>query len=100
MNNSPLINAAAALLYIVALVLFIFYGLGSLDGEDTVLAPIAMLSLFTLSAAVMGYLFLLEPARLLLGGQREEGVRLFVRTVGYFAGLVVLVCGALFLTLR
>ena len=57
-------NALLAEVYIIAIVLLIHYGLMSVESEDTILAPIAMLSLLTLSAAVMGYLFLFQPIQL------------------------------------
>jgi len=42
----------------------------------------AMLSLFTLSAAVMGYLFAAEPIMMYLDGKKKEAVNFFFTTVG------------------
>ncbi|MEK7176936.1 MAG: hypothetical protein AAB719_01395 [Patescibacteria group bacterium] len=61
------------------------------DGrEETILMPILMLSLFVLSAAVMGYLFVYEPLRLHLDNQRQEAVSFFLKTVGTFACFVLI----------
>jgi hypothetical protein len=59
------------------------------ETEDTLFAPIALISLFTLSAAVMGYLFLSEPVQLYLDDKKKEAVNLFVRTVAVFGGLTI-----------
>ena len=55
------------------------------------LIPILMLSLFTLSAAVMSIIFFYEPFRMYFDGQKQEAVTLVVKTVGYFAVFVVAV---------
>lgn len=92
MSKNPFINALAAAVYIVIVASAIFFGprlAGLVDERDTVLAPIAMISLFTLSAAVMGYLFLYEPLRLYFDGEKTKAVSLFLQTVGVFALITV-----------
>lgn len=91
MSKNPFINALAAALYIVFVASFMFYGL-RLRGEkeDTILAPIAVISLLTLSVAMMGYLFLLEPIQLYLNGKKKEAVNFFLKTLGAFAAITVL----------
>jgi len=84
-------NAVLASAYITAVATLIFYGSEHIPGPDTVLAPIAMLSLLTLSAAVMGFLFFYEPASLFLANNKKAGVKLFFQTVAIFAGITVLV---------
>jgi len=91
MNKKPLLNAFLAELYIVAIVFFMWYGVASHDGEDSVFAPIIMLSLFVLSAAVMGYLFLLYPLQLYFDGKRKEAVASFLQTVVAFAVLTLII---------
>lgn len=96
MKKIAFIHALLAEVYIVAVVFLIRYGIASFDTpDDTILAPIAMLSLFVLSAAVMGYLFLSKPIQLYLDGEKKEAVNLFLSTIALFA----LVTGAVFLTL-
>lgn len=56
-----------------------------------------MLSLFVLSAAVMGYLFLSEPLYLLLENRKREAIVFFAKVVGIFACFVVVFTILLFL---
>lgn len=91
MSNKPIYNALAAILYIVLIVLAI-NGISRLGtGSNEIVVPIIMLSLFTLSAAVMGYLFCYQPLRLYLDGKKEEAVKLFIRTVGIFGGITIVI---------
>jgi hypothetical protein len=58
---------------------------------------IALISLFTLSAAVMGYLFCYQPAQLYFEGKKKDAVRLFLQTVAVFALITVILFGLLFI---
>ena len=91
MSRSPFWNAAAAAGYIVIIASFLFYGPKAMggQGEDTVLIPIAMLSLFVLSAAVMGYLFIYQPVIMYLEGEKQSAIKLFMQTLGTFAAITV-----------
>ena len=89
MTKNPILNAFAAAAYIVLVACIMFYGSRLHEGEDTILAPIAMISLFTLSAAMMGYLFLYQPTQLYLDGKKKEAANLFLKTLGVFAGITV-----------
>lgn len=96
MNKNPLISAAAAFVYIIVVSSLMFYGGKFLPKEDSVLAPIAALSLFTLSAAFMGYIFLLNPIQLYLDGKKKEAVNLFTKTLLYFGLITLVICIILF----
>ena len=62
MTQNPILNALSATLYI-ALVASLMFNMEKIpDGVDSILMPIAMLSLFVLSAAVMAYVFWFKPA--------------------------------------
>jgi hypothetical protein len=61
-----------------------------------VMAPIAVISLFTLSAAVMGYVSLCQPLQLFWRATRKTAASLFLRTVAVFAGITALLLVALF----
>jgi hypothetical protein len=50
-----------------------------------------MLSLFTLSAAVMGLIFLYEPFQMYFNGQKSEAFSLVFKTIGCFAVFAVTV---------
>ena len=96
MTKNPYINALSAFLYIVAIASLMFYGTKNLPGPDSVIAPIAVVSLFTLSAAVMGYIFGYQPLLLFLDGKRKEAVNLFLKTVATFAGITTVILALLF----
>ena len=86
MSRNPYINALLAALYIVFVVLLITYGPAYVrDKPDTILAPMAMLSLLVFSVAFMGYLFFLQPVAMYLEGQKNEAVELFTKTLSAFA---------------
>lgn len=85
-------NALLAVVYIVAIVSGISYSQHALGTrQETIIVPIAMLCLFTLSAAVMGYLFVYTPITMYLDGKKKEAVQLFLQTVGVFAVITLLV---------
>jgi hypothetical protein len=93
MTTNPFYNAGIALVYIVLVVSLINMGtqLAGPGQKDNLLIPMGMLSLFVLSAAVMGYIFFYQPVLMLLDGKREAAVRLFLQTVGVFAVITVIV---------
>jgi hypothetical protein len=93
MTKNPIINAFSATLYIVVVVSLLFY-FSTFEGMDnTILIPITILSLFVLSAAVMGYIFVYNPLQLFLEGKKEEAVGLFLKTVGTFALITAIIFG-------
>lgn len=96
MNKNPWVNAFLAFLYICLLVSVMTWGSKLIPGPDPVIMPVVMISLFTLSAAVMAYLFCLQPLMLFLDGQKKSAVRLFLQTVGAFAGITLLLLVLLF----
>lgn len=96
MTKNPLINAFAALSYIVLVASVMFFGTKNLGPKDSIVAPIAMVSLFTLSAAVMGYVFCYQPAMLYFDNKKKQAVTLFLQTVGVFGGITVILLLLLF----
>ncbi|HSD98288.1 MAG TPA: hypothetical protein VLB73_01140 [Patescibacteria group bacterium] len=96
MTRNPFINAGAAALYIAGIVSIMFFGLARSHPDNSVFTPIAFVSLFTLSAAVMGYLFLYQPLMLFLDGHKKQAVNLFLQTVAVFAGITAIVFILLF----
>ena len=85
MNRNPLLNALIATLYIVVVASILYYGPVIAGHMDGVIVPIAFLSLFVLSAAVMGFLFLYQPFQLFLAGDKNEAINLFLKTIAIFA---------------
>ena len=95
MSRNPYLNALFASAYIVFVVLLITYGPVLVrEKPDTILAPMAMLSLLVLSVALMGYIFFFRPALMYLDGQKREAVEFFTKTLVAFAvitGVIVLI---------
>lgn len=97
MSKNPIINALSASAYIILVVTVMTFVTQPLKNKpDTIFAPITVLSLLTLSVAVMAYLFFYQPLQLFIAGKKKEGVNLFVQTVGIFAALTVVVLILLF----
>jgi membrane protease YdiL (CAAX protease family) len=88
--KKPFLHALGAAVYIVGIVL-LTQAVGAVlkQGHDTIIIPMTMLSLFVLSAAVMGYLFLSEPVALLIANRKEEAILFFGKVVGFFACFLV-----------
>ena len=102
MTKNPLYNALAASGYIILLVSAMNFE-SKIQMDENVasfIMPIIMLSLFTLSAAVMGYIFCYQPLRLFLEGEKEKAVKLFLKTVGIFAAITLVIVLAYLLILR
>lgn len=96
--KKPFLHALGAALYIVIIV-FIMQTVSSFlqNQEETFLIPMTMLSLFVLSAAVMGFLFVSEPIYLIIENKKKEAVVFFGKTLGFFACFVLLFAILLFL---
>lgn len=86
MTKNPFLNAVAAALHIALIALVMFYGLKTVK-DETILIPITVLSLFVLSAAVMGSIFFYQPVRLYLDGEKSQAVNLFFKTLAVFAAV-------------
>ncbi len=92
MTKNPLINAASASAYILLVVTIMNYISQTLSNKpDTFGAPLFVISMFTLSAAVMAYLFLFQPLQLLIDGKKKAALNLFAQTVGIFAAITAVI---------
>jgi hypothetical protein len=97
MTKNPYLNALAAVAYIVGIVLLINYGPVLVRNKpDTLLAPIAMLSLLVLSVSVMGYIFFFQPVMMYIEGHKREAIGFFTKTLMTFAGITVVVIAIAF----
>ncbi|MFA6520413.1 MAG: hypothetical protein WCT44_02270 [Candidatus Paceibacterota bacterium] len=96
--KKPLLFASGAALYIIVIV-NVTQALSFLlkNQNETIIIPMTMLSLFVLSAAVMGFLFLSEPLSLLMENKKQEAIIFFAKIVGFFACFVVIFAVLLFL---
>ena len=97
MTKNPFINALAAALYIIIVALFMFYSSHSqlANQPDTIVAPIAMISLLTLSVAMMAYLFFYQPFQLYFNGEKKRALDLFLQTIAIFAVITILIITSL-----
>lgn len=99
MTKNPLINALCASVYIFLIVTLLNFVTRPLQTKpDPFFAPVVVLSVLTLSVAVMAYLFFYQPLLLFIDKHQKEAVKLFIQTVGIFAlitiiGLVLLFAG-------
>ena len=95
MTKNPYLNALAAGAYIVFVVLLINFGPILARGKpDSILAPMAMLSLLVLSVAFMGYTFIFQPTLMYLDGHKREAVELVTKTLVAFSvitGIIVII---------
>jgi|SRR3989338_4519475 len=92
MTKNPILNAIGASTYIF-LVASVIRFISQTQGNkpDTFFAPVAFLSLLTLSVVLMAYLFFYQPLQLFIEGKKKEAVRLFIQTVGVFGVITVVV---------
>lgn len=60
------------------------------EKPDTIMAPVLVLLLLVLSAAISGGLVLGKPAMLYLEGQKKEAVKQFIFTLGWLLVFLVI----------
>lgn len=97
MTKNPLLNAGAALLYISIVASAMFYLPKFAGPVDTVIMPVAFLSLFVFSAASMAYIFCFMPITLYLDGSKKEAVDLFIKSILFFGGITFCVFACMIL---
>lgn len=93
MNNifkNPYLNSLYAEMYII-IVVWIMSNIGEPNTPDTFFDPVAALSLFVLSVAVMGYFFFGVPLQVYLDGKRNQSITFFMQTVVSFATITAIV---------
>lgn len=98
MTSHPVLNALLAALYISGVAGLLSLGeLFLKDTPDTFLIPIAMLSLFVLSAIAVPTLLFFRPVVFYLDGHRKEAIALAARTVAAFAIVTLCIFAGMFL---
>jgi hypothetical protein len=97
MTKNPILNALAAALYIAAVASVIYTASPFAAPVDTILIPIALLSLFSLSAAVMGFIFFYRPITMYFEGEKKPAIRLGIQTIGAFAVITAILLASLLL---
>ncbi|MCX6730939.1 MAG: hypothetical protein NTZ55_03755 [Candidatus Roizmanbacteria bacterium] len=98
MTKKPYINAILAVLYILVVSFILYFGTILKFGNNSVLAPAALISLFTFSAVTMGYLFFYQPFVLYFDGKKKQSLHLFLHTLFIFGCITIAFFIFLFLT--
>lgn len=97
MTKNPIVNALCASAYIILVVTVMTFVTQPLRNKpDTFFAPIVVLSVFTLSVAVMAFLFFYQPLMLFIEGKKKEAINLFIKTVGVFGVITAVALVLLF----
>ncbi|MES2135242.1 MAG: hypothetical protein V4449_03320 [Patescibacteria group bacterium] len=96
MTKNYFLNALSGALYVVLVASFMYYVPKTFGPSESVMIPIAILSLFVLSVCVMACLFGYQPVKLYLEGEKKAPLELLVKTVATFAGFTVLFLVGLF----
>jgi len=91
MNKKPIQNGLLASTYILLIASVMNFATRFSDKPDSFLAPMLFISIFTFSAAVMGYLFVFEPIQLLIAGKKQQAVNFFLQTLGVFGIITVII---------
>lgn len=99
MTKKPILNALAALAYISVVATFMYYGPEKSGPIHSPIIPIGILSLFTLSAGVMAYIFFWQPFQLYFNNKKKEAVELAFKSLVSFAVITVLILALIFLRL-
>lgn len=94
MTKNPIVNSLLATTYI-ALVAFVMDYVSSQphDGPESFLGPVAFISVFTLSASMMGLLFGYQPFKLYFDGKKKEAISLLFKTLLTFAATTIVLLG-------
>ena len=78
-------DAVGSLVYIFAVANIMFYGSQVFGKEQNIVAPVAFLLLFVVSASVVGSLVLGQPVYFYLEGKKIEAIKLLFCTIGFLA---------------
>lgn len=89
-NNQKLlvhsfIHALLVVIYTSGVAWVLFNSQRLFGHQPSILAPLAMLMLFVISATIVGTLVLGRPALLYMNGQKSEGLKMFAYTLGWLA---------------
>lgn len=88
---TSLINSVVASLYISAVAFLMSNGEKLFGKNSSVFSGIAILMLFVISAAVMGYVILGKPLMMYLDGFKKEALKLFYLTIGWLALIAAII---------
>lgn len=84
------VHSLGVLVYVAVVSLLMTSGDKFFGQMQNVIAPIAFLLMFVISASVVGSLILGKPILLYLDGKKKEAVELFFLTIGWLAVFFVI----------
>ena len=76
-------HSLGVVVYIILVAALIMNGDKLFNEMNNLLAPIAFLMLFTLSAAIVGLLIFGRPVYMFLNGQKKEALSFMFHTIGF-----------------
>lgn len=88
-----LLNSLGVVVYILIVVTVMQNANRFFGEEDTIIAVMGFLLLFSVSAAVVGSLVFGYPVVLFMGGQKREGIMAAIATIGWMMLETVVVLG-------
>jgi len=91
MTKNPFLNAISATVYISLVATLMYYGPEHIGPADSVIIPIAMLSLLVFSVAVMGFIFFYQPMQIYFDGDKKGGVKFFLKTLLTFGAVTFVI---------
>jgi len=86
-----LINSIGAALYVSVVAFLMSNGEELFRGNDSALIGVAMLLLFVISAAIMGFIVLGRPLMMYLDGLKKEALKLFYLTIAWLVIIAVII---------
>jgi hypothetical protein len=86
-----LLHALGVVVYVVLVALLMTNAEKIFGGMNNIWGPVAMLLLFTVSAAITGLLVLGRPIYLFLNGNKKEGITFLFCTLGWLILLTIIV---------
>lgn len=93
-----LLHALGTFVYIVLVASFMFYLSHTMrNTPDTIFAPITVMLLLVLSAAITGFLVFGKPVMLFIEGKKKEAVTFLGYTLGFLFAFTVFAIISLFL---
>ena len=93
-----LLHSLGVVVYIILVAALMNNGSRLFGEEDTILTVIAILLLFTISAAIVGTLVFGKPVMWYLNGQKKEAVQLTFSTIGFLVIEAIVIFIILFIT--
>ena len=95
--KQALLHALGTTAYIVLVASFMFYVSHTMrNTPDTILAPITLMLLLVMSAAITGFLVFGRPAMLYIEGKKKDALSFLGYTLGFLCAFTVIAIIILF----